>query len=111
MMGFRGCRLGIIYPEIYEMQIRAVAEAAVELKKQGYNPRFQIMHPLVGTEAEMKFLAEMTHKVVNEVLGKNGIELDYKVGTMVEVPRAALVAGDLAKYAEFFSFGTNDLRS
>jgi len=109
MMGFRGCRLGIIYPEIYEMQIRAVAEAAVELKKQGYNPRFQIMHPLVGTEAEMKFLAEMTHKVVNEVLGKNGIELDYKVGTMVEVPRAALVAGDLAKYAEFFSFGTNDL--
>jgi len=109
MMGFRGCRLGIIYPEIYEMQIRAVAEAAVELKKQGYNPRFQIMHPLVGTEAEMKFLAEMTHKVVNEVLGNNGIELDYKVGTMVEVPRAALVAGDLAKYAEFFSFGTNDL--
>jgi len=57
----------------------------------------------------MKFLAEMTHKVVNEVLGNNGIELDYKVGTMVEVPRAALVAGDLAKYAEFFSFGTNDL--
>jgi len=109
MMGFRGCRLGIIYPEIYEMQIRAVAEAAVELKKQGYNPRFQIMHPLVGTEEEMKFLAEMTHKVVNEVLGNNGIELDYKVGTMVEVPRAALVAGDLAKYAEFFSFGTNDL--
>ncbi|NPV88438.1 pyruvate, phosphate dikinase [Coprothermobacteraceae bacterium] len=109
MMGFRGCRLGIVYPEIYEMQVRAVAEAAVELKKQGYNPRFQIMHPLVGTESEMKFLADMTHKVVKEIFEKAGVELDYKVGTMIEVPRAALVAGDLAKYAEFFSFGTNDL--
>jgi pyruvate,orthophosphate dikinase len=109
MMGFRGCRLGIVYPEIYEMQVRAVAEAAAQLKKEGFSPRFQIMHPLVGTESEMKFLADMTHRVVDEVLKANGVQLDYKVGTMIEVPRAALVAGDLAKYAEFFSFGTNDL--
>ncbi len=109
MMGFRGCRLGLIYPEIYEMQVEALMEAASELKKEGKNPIVKIMHPLVGHVNEMKRLREMTDKVAFQVLDREGVDLKYKVGTMIEVPRAALTAYQIAEYAEFFSFGTNDL--
>ncbi len=109
MMGFRGCRLGLIYPEIYEMQVEALMEAAAELKKEGKNPIVKIMHPLVGHVNEMKRLREMTDRVAFQVLDREGVDLKYKVGTMIEVPRAALTAYQIAEYAEFFSFGTNDL--
>jgi len=109
MMGFRGCRLGLIYPEIYEMQVEALIEAAAELKKEGKNPVVKIMHPLVGHVNEMKRLRELTDKVAFEVLDREKVDLKYKVGTMIEVPRAALTAYQIAEYAEFFSFGTNDL--
>ncbi len=109
MMGFRGCRLGLIYPEIYEMQVEALMEAAAELKKEGKNPIVKVMHPLVGHVNEMKRLRELTDKVAFKVLDREGVDLKYKVGTMIEVPRAALTAYQIAEYAEFFSFGTNDL--
>lgn len=109
MMGFRGCRLGLIYPEIYEMQVKALIEAAAELKREGKNPIVKIMHPLVGHVNEMKRLRELTDKIAFEVLDREKVDLKYKVGTMIEVPRAALTAYQIAEYAEFFSFGTNDL--
>ncbi len=110
MLGHRGCRLGVSYPEIYEMQVRAIIEAACEIAKSGKAaPVPEIMHPLVAKGEEMKFLRELTDRVAREVIAEQGVDLKYMVGTMVELPRAALRAGDLAQNAEFFSFGTNDL--
>ncbi|WP_426040575.1 pyruvate, phosphate dikinase [Brevundimonas sp. TWP2-3-4b1] len=110
MLGHRGCRLGVAYPEIYEMQVRAILEAALEVKKTAAEaPIPEIMHPLVAMGLEMKYLRELTDRVARDVFAKAGDRVDYLVGTMIELPRAALRAGDLAEHAEFFSFGTNDL--
>ncbi len=110
MLGFRGCRLGLVYPEIYQMQIAAIIEAACELKKEGIDVKPDIMMPLVGTREEMKRLLSMVNDLASEIIRRYGLEdLHYLVGTMIEVPRAALVAGNIAEFAEFFSFGTNDL--
>jgi len=109
MLGFRGCRLGMIYPEIYEMQVRAIFEAACELAARGLRVLPDIMMPLIATREEMRRLREMTDRIGGEIMAAAGVSLHYKVGTMIELPRAALVAGQLAEFAEFFSFGTNDL--
>jgi pyruvate,orthophosphate dikinase len=110
MLGHRGCRLGISYPEIYEMQVRAIIEAACDLAASGKAaPLVEIMHPLVAKGEEMAFLRKLTDMTARAVLTERGMSLDYAVGTMIELPRAALRAGDLAEHAEFFSFGTNDL--
>ncbi len=110
MLGHRGCRLGVAYPEIYEMQVRAVLEAALEVKKaSGVAPIPEIMHPLVALGLEMKYLRELTDRTAEAVLAEAGDRVDYLVGTMIELPRAALRAADLAEHAQFFSFGTNDL--
>ncbi|RAK52298.1 pyruvate, phosphate dikinase [Phenylobacterium deserti] len=110
MLGHRGCRLGVSYPEIYEMQVRAIIEAACEVAASGRPaPIPEIMHPLVATREEMKFLRELTDRTAREVIAEKGREIEFKVGTMIELPRAAIRAGDLAEQAEFFSFGTNDL--
>lgn len=110
MLGHRGCRLGVAYPEIYEMQVRAVLEAALEVKKtSGLAPIPEIMHPLVALGLEMKYLRELTDRTAKTVFEEAGDTVEYLVGTMIELPRAALRAGDLAEYAQFFSFGTNDL--
>ncbi|MDB5471252.1 MAG: pyruvate, phosphate dikinase [Caulobacter sp.] len=110
MLGHRGCRLGISFPEIYEMQVRAIIEAACEIAKSGKPaPVPEIMHPLVGKGTEMKFLRDLTDRTAKAVIAEQGVALEYLVGTMIELPRAAIRAGDLAENAEFFSFGTNDL--
>lgn len=109
MLGHRGCRLGIRYPEIYEMQTRAIFEAATELTKEGIKVKPEIMFPLVGEANEMRFLKERVEKVAEKVMEKAGVRVKYSIGTMIEIPRAALTADQIAKYAEFFSFGTNDL--
>jgi len=110
MLGHRGCRLGVAYPEIYEMQVRAILEAALEVKKTAAEaPIPEIMHPLVALGLEMKYLRELTDRTAEAVFAEAGDRVEYLVGTMIELPRAALRAGDLAEHAEFFSFGTNDL--
>ncbi len=109
MLGLRGCRLGIVYPEIVEMQVRAIIEAAIELKKKGKTPKPEIMIPLVAMEGELKFEREIVERVAKETMEKAHVKIDYKIGTMIELPRAALTADKVAEHAEFFSFGTNDL--
>jgi len=109
MLGHRGVRLGVRYPEIYEMQTRAIFEAATELAKEGVKVKLEIMLPLVGQASELGFLRERLEKIGEEVMSKAGVHLHYMIGTMMEVPRACLTADEVAKYAEFFSYGTNDL--
>jgi pyruvate,orthophosphate dikinase len=109
MLGHRGCRLGITYPEIYEMQVRAIFQAACDVKKDGVDVRPEVMIPLVGTTKELQLTSEMVRRVAAEIMQESGVTIDYLVGTMIEIPRAALIAGKLAEEAEFFSFGTNDL--
>ncbi len=109
MLGFRGCRLGIVYPEISEMQSRAVFEAAAEVQKAGVKVNPEIMIPLVGFKKELDLQVEVVHRVADEVMKEKGVKLNYLVGTMIEVPRGALTADEIAQAAEFFSFGTNDL--
>ncbi|WP_438994724.1 pyruvate, phosphate dikinase [Pseudemcibacter sp.] len=110
MLGHRGCRLGISFPEIYEMQTRAIIEAALEVSKTlGEAVIPEIMVPLVGSAKELEILRELICKLADEIIAGSGEKLEYMVGTMIELPRAALQAGEIAKHAEFFSFGTNDL--
>jgi pyruvate,orthophosphate dikinase len=109
MLGHRGCRLGITYPEITEMQARAIFEAAVAVAKDGVKVKPEVMIPLVGTLKEMANQAAMVRRVAEEVFGEKERRVEYLVGTMIELPRAAVTAGEIAKEAEFFSFGTNDL--
>ena len=109
MLGHRGCRLVITYPEIAEMQTEAVISAACELQKQGIEVHPEIMIPLVGFKSELDFNVEIVHRVAKETIARYGIDLEYKVGTMIEVPRGAVTADKVAETAEFFSFGTNDL--
>ena len=109
MMGLRGCRLGLTYPEINEMQVRAIFEACCDLKKEGYKVQPWVMIPLIGHVNELKVAKEILVRVAKDVMAEKGIEVEYKFGTMIEIPRAALTADEIAEYAEFFSFGTNDL--
>ena len=109
MLGHRGCRLGISYPEISEMQVRAIFEAAAEVQKKGIKVRPEVMIPLAGFSKELKLQVDLVHRVAAEVAKEKKTKFDYLVGTMIEVPRAALVADEIAQDAEFFSFGTNDL--
>ena len=109
MLGHRGCRLGITYPEITTMQARAIFEAALAVSKKGTPVKPEIMIPLVGHVEELKRQKAIVLEAADEVLGKDGSGVEYLVGTMIEVPRAALTADEIAKEAEFFSFGTNDL--
>jgi pyruvate, orthophosphate dikinase len=109
MLGHRGCRLGIVYPEITRMQTRAIIEAACELAKKGKKVVPEIMVPLVGIKKELQNQKDLIKKTAEEVMQKKGVKVDYLIGTMIELPRAALIADEIAKEAEFFSFGTNDL--
>src|SRR5215204_1799143 len=109
MLGHRGCRLGLIYPEVTRMQARAVFEAACQVAGEGQEVKPEIMVPLVSTAEELRNQAELINEVAREVLGAHGMSIDYTVGTMIELPRAALTADKIAAYADFFSFGTNDL--
>ena len=109
MMGLRGCRLGLMFPEINEMQVRAIFEAACDLKKEGLEVKPEVMIPLISHVNELKIDRELLEKVAKEVMEEKGVEVEYMFGTMIEIPRAALTAEEVAKYAEFFSFGTNDL--
>jgi pyruvate,orthophosphate dikinase len=109
MLGFRGCRLGISYPELTEMQARAIFQAAVSMTHQGFTVLPEIMVPLVGTPQELSHQVKLIRNVADKVFSETGTTLSYKVGTMIEIPRAALIADEIAEEAEFFSFGTNDL--
>ncbi len=109
MLGHRGCRLGVTHPEIYRMQVRAIISAACEVAAQGVPVKPEIMIPLIATGHEMSFFANLVREVASEVMNERGVEIEYSVGTMVELPRACVVADEIAQNAEFFSFGTNDL--
>ncbi|MHC1768781.1 MAG: pyruvate, phosphate dikinase [Verrucomicrobiia bacterium] len=109
MLGFRGCRLGLVYSEISDMQARAVFEAAAEVQKEGVKVKPEIMIPLVGFKKELDIQVELVHRVAKEVMAETKVRLNYLVGTMIEVPRGALTADEIAETAQFFSFGTNDL--
>lgn len=109
MLGHRGCRLGITFPEIYDMQVRAIFEAAVQIAKDGGKVLPEVMIPLTGTIEEMRITYENAKRVIDEVLKKTKVKFHYMIGTMIEVPRASLIADQIAEYAEFFSFGTNDM--
>ena len=110
MMGHRGCRLDVSYPEIAKMQTRAIIEAAICVKKgKGYDVKPEIMIPLVGEIKELKYVKDLIVKEATSIIEESGIDLEYKIGTMIEIPRAAITADEIAKEAEFFSFGTNDL--
>ncbi len=109
MMGFRGCRLPIVFPEIGDMQVRAIIEAVIEVKKQGKSVLPEIMIPLIGTVEELIILKKRAIQVAEECIAKAGVKVEYQIGTMIELPRAALTADKIAEEAEFFSFGTNDL--
>jgi len=109
MLGLRGVRLGLVVPGLFTMQVRAIAEAAAERKSDGGDPKVEIMIPLVGAVQELEIIKDETEQVLREVAEATGVELDAMIGTMIELPRAALTAGQIAEAAEFFSFGTNDL--
>ena len=109
MMGLRGVRLSIVMPEIVEMQVRAIFEAACDVKKRGLDPHPEVMIPLTGTVKELEYMQPRLEEIAKKVMDEKGEKVDYLFGTMIEIPRAAVVAGDLAKIAQFFSFGTNDL--
>ncbi len=109
MLGLRGCRLGIMHPEIYAMQVRAIALATTQLRKRGLDPKPEIMIPLVSVVAELETLRAESEKVLAEVAAAEDLELNIPIGTMIELPRAALTADEIGPVADFFSFGTNDL--
>ena len=109
MLGHRGCRLAITYPELYEMQTEAIITAVLNLKQRGIETKPEIMIPLVSTSQEFIILKEIVKKKAQEIMDAKGVQVDYLIGTMIETPRACLVAGELAEHSEFFSFGTNDL--
>ena len=109
MMGLRGCRLGLTYPEINEMQVKAIFTACCDLKKEGYDVKPYVMIPLIGHVNELKTAKETLVRVADQVMEEKGITVEYKFGTMIEIPRAALTADEIAEYTEFFSYGTNDL--
>jgi len=109
MMGLRGIRLGIVYPDIMKMQVRAIFEAACDAKLNGFDPHPEVMIPLTGHVNELKEVQPTLVKIAKDVMAEKGVEVSYKFGTMIEIPRAAVTAGEIAEYAEFFSFGTNDL--
>jgi pyruvate,orthophosphate dikinase len=109
MLGLRVCRLGIVYPEIYAMQVRAIFEAACALRKAGIDVKPDVMIPGVGTPEEMQVTHKAVKTIADEVIAELGVPVAYRIGTMIELPRACIVADQLAQTAEFFSFGTNDL--
>ncbi|MCL2680009.1 MAG: pyruvate, phosphate dikinase [Coriobacteriia bacterium] len=109
MLGTRGCRLGILFPELYGIQVRAITEAACALKKRGLNPLPEIMIPLVSVDVELEILRKETEDIIAEIFAETGIEVDILIGTMIELPRACVTADEVAQHADFFSYGTNDL--
>ncbi len=109
MLGHRGCRLGLTYPEVSDMQVRAIIEAAIKVKKEGIDVQPEIMIPLVGHYKELAIARERAEKVIQQVFEEQETKVKYNIGTMIEIPRGAITADEVAKYADFFSFGTNDL--